>query len=112
MNNHDDSEIIEQLYELVTSPGEYDAFMQSLESRLEGLAERNVESASKSGVLVAHLRRAAELLDVVTPWKIDTNPQLQEILDPKIQAMMIFDEGGIIVDAFQGQWFRSSPDIG
>ncbi len=94
---NDSDEIISELYELVSSPDQYDSFMVSLERKLHKLKQS--DGAYEAGQVVSHMKRAAALLDMVTPWRRDTDVALHDDLTKRMQATMAIDEHGVIVDA-------------
>ena len=59
--------MIDQIYELVATPHEYDAFMVQLQNQLDVLAGQGEEA--QSTLLEKHLSRASQLVDIVTPWR-------------------------------------------
>ena len=97
MNEHDDDEVIERLYDLVSAPSRYDEFMGVLEKRLDGIVDRQSEAPSQPSALVKHLTRAAELLDVVSPWPSQPSNDLQENLNQTMQAAFAIDTEGQLV---------------
>ena len=90
-------EIISELYDLVTSPDQYDAFMLKLEKKLHALSPEN--SGGAASQVMSHMKRAAALVDVVTPWRRDTDEVLHKELAQRMQATVALDETGAIVDA-------------
>lgn len=90
-------EIISELYDLVTSPDQYDAFMLKLEKKLHALNPEKSGGAARQ--VMSHMKRAAALVDVVTPWRRDTDEVLHKELSQRLQATIALDETGAIVDA-------------
>jgi len=88
--------VIDQIYELVATPHEYDAFMLKLQSQLDVLSGR--EGAESSTLLAQHLSRASQLVDIVTPWRA-VDDGLTAELAKKHQATLVIDSNGSIVDA-------------
>ena len=64
-----DKFVIEQLYDVASSPYNYDEFMRSLEAEMASIKE--MTDAGASDQLQSHLDRAYGLVDVVTPWPND-----------------------------------------
>ncbi len=93
----DKDEIISELYDLVSSPDQYDAFMVKLEKKLQALGSESDQAAT--GQVMSHMKRAAALVDIVTPWRRDTDDVLHKELAQRMQATMALDETGMIVDA-------------
>ena len=90
-------EIISELYDLVSSPDQYDAFMLKLEKKLQALTPEG--DAAATGQVMSHMKRAAALVDIVTPWRRDTDDVLHKELAQRMQATMALDETGAVVDA-------------
>lgn len=89
--------IIEQIYDLVTAPEDYDQFMLSLQQQLDALPGRG--EAARATLIESHLKRASELVDIITPWRRETDDGLTAELAKKHQATFVLSEGGEIVDA-------------
>lgn len=88
--------MIDQIYELVATPHEYDAFMVQLQNQLDVLAGQGEEA--QSTLLEKHLSRASQLVDIVTPWRT-VDDGLTAELAKKHQATLVIDDSGSIVDA-------------
>ena len=97
MADEQEGPIVEQLYDLVTSPETYDSFMQSLHLKLETIAKGN--RVKTSSVIGAHLKRASDLLDIVTPWQRSSDSDLHHYLSMKMQAVIAVGRNGGIRDA-------------
>ena len=95
LNDNDD--IISELYDLVTAPDQYDAFMLKLEKKLQAMDPTRDQSGS--GQIMSHMKRAAELVDIVSPWRRETDGALHKELAQRMQATLALDENGAIVDA-------------
>lgn len=85
------------VYSVVSEPEQYDAFMRSLLEKLDMLDTK--ESASKSHFLGAHWGKASILIDKVTPWRLETESELDKFLAAKMQPMIAFDGNGQVVGA-------------
>ncbi|MEL7520764.1 MAG: LuxR C-terminal-related transcriptional regulator, partial [Cyanobacteria bacterium J06553_1] len=92
-----DKFVIEQLYDVVSSPDNYDEFMRSLEAEMASIKE--MTDAGASDQLQSHLDRAYGLVDVVTPWPKDGQSALENIPRISIQPMIAANYEGRIVDA-------------
>ena len=95
----DEHEIIEQIYALVSAPDQYDAFMLSLQGKLDALTEHSDAEAKRGDVLGGHMKRASALIDIITPWQRDSDAELHGVLAMKMQATLAVDGTGRIVDA-------------
>lgn len=71
-------DVISEIYDLVTAPDEYDAFMLRLEQKLTDMHQRDEDEAARS--FAAHVQRASALLDLVKPWRRATNAALHQEL--------------------------------
>ena len=89
--------VVEQLYEVVTSPDQYDEFMRSLEAKLVVLRAMNKRTPSTQ--VQSHLDRASSLVDVVTPWQLSKDSALHQYLSVPLQPMIAFDSEGSVIDA-------------
>ncbi|MFK7842703.1 MAG: alpha/beta fold hydrolase [Sphingorhabdus sp.] len=85
------------IYDLVSEPDQYDAFMRSLLSKLELLQQEDGSPQSES--FGAHWGKASILVDKVTPWRNDSEGELDKFLAAKLQAMIAFDDEGNVVSA-------------
>ena len=83
------------IYNLVSEPEQYDEFMQSLLEKLDTLHQGEEEHVAQS--FNKHWQKAEELVEKVTPWRIDVDNELDEYLAAKVQAMLAVDENGVIV---------------
>jgi len=92
-----DKFVIEQLYNVVSSPDHYDDFMRSLEAEMAGIKE--MTHGGPSDQLQSHIDRAYGLVDVVTPWPKDGKSALDTIPRISIQPMIAANYTGQIVDA-------------
>ncbi|MEO0674921.1 MAG: alpha/beta fold hydrolase [Pseudomonadota bacterium] len=92
-----DKFVIEQLYDVASSPYNYDEFMRSLEAEMASIKE--MTDAGASDQLQSHLDRAYGLVDVVTPWPNDGQSALENIPHISIQPMIAANYEGRIVDA-------------
>ena len=99
MENSDEHQIIEQLYALVSAPEQYDAFMLSLQEKLDALPKRSDADSERADLIGGHMKRAAALVDIVTPWRSDPDAELHGMLALKMQAMMALDARGAVVDS-------------
>jgi pimeloyl-ACP methyl ester carboxylesterase/DNA-binding CsgD family transcriptional regulator len=90
------TQIIDQIYELVATPQEYDSFMLQLQSQLDVLTDS--DKAENSTLIAQHLSRASQLVDIVTPWRT-VDDGLTAELAKKHQATLVIDSSGTIVDA-------------
>ena len=92
-----DKFVIEQLYDVVSSPDHYDDFMRSLEAEMVSIKE--MTHGGPSDQLQSHIDRAYGLVDVVTPWPKDGQSALDSVPRISIQPMIAADYEGHIVDA-------------
>jgi len=92
-----DKFVIEQLYDVVSSPDRYDDFMRSLEAEMPSIRKMTHDGPSEQ--LQSHLDRAYGLVDVVTPWPSDGQSALDSVPRISIQPMIAADYAGQIVDA-------------
>lgn len=92
-----DKFVVDQLYDVVSSPERYDDFMRSLEAEMASI--REIGHDGPSDQLQAHLDRAYGLVDVVTPWPKDGQNALDTIPSISIQPLIAVDKGGKVVDA-------------
>ena len=99
MQTTDEREIISQLYAVVESPQRYEAFMQSLQDKIEALPTRDEADDSTPTFIGEHMNRACSLVDIVTPWRLDSDSELHGILAQKMQAMIALDAGGNVIDS-------------
>ena len=90
------TKIIDQIYELVATPQEYDTFMLQLQSQLDALTDSG--KVENTTLIAQHLSRASQLVDIVTPWRA-VDDGLTAELAKKHQATLVIDSGGSIVDA-------------
>lgn len=97
MSDLEEDGLIERLYDLVAMPEDYDTFMLHLQTKLKGLEGDDRKSAE--GLLTSHMKRAASLIDIVTPWKREDNGELHDHIAQRLQAAIAFDANGRIVDA-------------
>lgn len=97
MKETSEHELIEQLYEVAASPEKYDEYMISLAKRINSIDSGAplVETAAING----HIERASALVDVITPWRLDTDDELHQQLALRMQAMLAVDSSGNIVEA-------------
>ena len=86
------------LYDLVSEPEQYDRFMQSLLGKLD-LIEQGEDDNPKPDSFGVHWGKATQLIDKVTPWRNETETELDKFLSAKMQAMLAVDEDGNIVRA-------------
>ena len=100
-----DTKIIDQIYELVATPHEYDTFMQQLQSQLDVLTSGKVENTT---LIAQHLSRASQLVAIVTPW-CAVDDGLTAELAKKHQVTLIIDSGGSIGDANMAARTRYRP---
>lgn len=96
MTDQDDLNI-EDLYEVVSSPEQYDEFMITLQAKLDAIESSNL--TKRSSAIRAHWQRATSLLDATTPWRRDQDEALQRHLSKKMQAMIAVDKNGNVMDA-------------
>lgn len=92
-----DENIINEIYDLVVAPDAYDAFMVNLEARLTSLRQNGEKN--QAGALSEHMQRASALVDIVTPWRRETDEALGKELAKRIQVTAAMDETGNILDA-------------
>ncbi|WP_415401738.1 alpha/beta fold hydrolase [Tateyamaria sp. SN3-11] len=92
-----DQNIINEIYDLAVTPDAYDAFMVKLEAQLTALRKNGQKNHAQ--VLSEHAQRAAELVDIVTPWRRETDEALGKELAKRIQVTAAMDETGNILDA-------------
>ena len=97
MPDTDQEEIVEALYDVVSSPDKYDAFMVDLQRKLETM--RDSSNEEQASFISGHLKRAASLVEIVTPWRRDVNEELHNEIAQRMQAALIVDEHGHIMDA-------------
>ena len=88
-------EIIEQIYALVSAPEGYDRFMLDLQSQLDALPARGEPSRAK--LISGHLKRASELVDIITPWRRETDDGLTAELGKKHQATFVLNASGCLL---------------
>lgn len=91
------NQIISELYELVSSPDQYDDFMVQLQEKLDTM--RDDGQAGEAGMIASHMARAASLIDIVTPWRRETDEALNKALSLRMQATLAVDDAGNIIDA-------------
>ena len=85
------------VYSLVSEPEQYDAFMQSL---LEKLGPGEMPKGDGEPHLLApHWGKASLLIDKVTPWRVESQSELDKFLAEKMQTVMAFDHHGKVVGA-------------
>ena len=96
MADAEEDRIISQLYDLVGSPDLYDEFMVELESKLDALRTRADREGTET--ILSHMERAASLVDIVTPWRRDTDHALHRELAQRMQATLALDQEGNILD--------------
>ena len=89
--------IIAELYELVSAPETYDEFMLSLHGKLAAM--RAGAQAEQASFITSHMKRAAALVDIVTPWRRDVDEDLHREMVQRMQATLALDEFGHILDA-------------
>lgn len=85
------------VYNLVTEPARYDAFMRALLDRVEV-----IESSQQDGQLNVrdiHWDKASRLVNKVTPWRAEKETALDIFLASKMQAMLAADADGKIIAA-------------
>lgn len=97
MLHEESNTIISELYDLVASPDQYDDFMVQLQTKLEIL--RSDGRSGEAGTILAHMSRAASLVDIVTPWRRETDANLHKAIAQRMQATLALDEAGNIIDA-------------
>jgi len=86
-----------KIYELVSEPGEYDAFMRTLLEKWD--ISDHQEGDNKPDALDAHWGKASTLVDKVTPWRLETESELEKYLSSKLHMMLAVDEDGNIMAA-------------
>ncbi|MEO1708509.1 MAG: alpha/beta fold hydrolase [Pseudomonadota bacterium] len=89
--------VIEQLYEVVSSPDKYDEFMRTLEAKLVTL--RAMQEKTPSPQIDSHLERASSLVDVISPWHLDDDSALSRVLSNPLQPLMAVGQGGSVIKA-------------
>lgn len=92
-----DKFVIDQLYDVVSSPDHYDDFMRSLEAEMGSI--RKMSDGGPSDQLQSHIDRAYGLVDIVTPWPSDGRNPLDSVSNIAIQPMIAIDDRGQVVDA-------------
>ena len=92
-----DKFVIEQLYDLVSAPDQYDNFMLSLQSKLEEM--RGINQNYDPEELDTHLERASHLVDIITPWETDRAGILGEIPEIPLQPILAVNIDGKIIDS-------------
>ena len=92
-----DKFVVQQLYDVVSSPDRYDEFMRSLEAEMASIKEMTQDGPSDQ--LQSHLNRASGLVDIVTPWPSDGQNALDAVPSISIQPMIAADYTGQILDA-------------
>ncbi len=97
MSFEESNEIISELYELVSAPDQYDDFMLQLQKKLATMQRDG--KAGEAGMISAHMSRAASLVDIVTPWRRESDEALHNALAQRMQATLALDETGNIIDA-------------
>ena len=97
MTKDTDKFVVEQLYDVVSSPDRYDEFMRSLEAEMASIKEMTQDGPSDQ--LQSHLNRASGLVDIVTPWPSDGQNALDAVPSISIQPMIAADYTGQILDA-------------
>lgn len=85
------------IYTLVSEPDQYDSFMRSLLSKLDLMQQEDGNPKPES--FGAHWGKAAILVDKVTPWRNETESELDKYLATKMQAMIAIGDGGDIFAA-------------
>ncbi len=93
----EDQGIIDRLYGLVSSPDKYDDFMLELQQKLTLMSSDG--DRERASFLQSHMQRAASLVDVVTPWRRDTDDELHAALRARLQATIAVDLSNRILDA-------------
>ena len=86
-----------KIYELVSEPGEYDNFMRALLDKW-GIADQQ-EEENVPEALDPHWGKASSLVDKVTPWRLETETELEKYLSSKLHMMLAVDIDGNIVAA-------------
>ena len=86
-----------KIYELVSEPGEYDSFMRSLLDKWE-IGEL-VEDENTPDAFDPHWGKASSLVDKVSPWRLETETELEKYLSSKLHMMLAIDVDGNIVGA-------------
>ncbi|MEO1702430.1 MAG: alpha/beta fold hydrolase [Pseudomonadota bacterium] len=71
--------------------------MVELQDKLQTM--RADGKAGDAGLITSHMARAASLIDIVTPWRRETDEELNKALSLRMQATLALDEEGNIVDA-------------
>lgn len=89
--------IISAVYDLAGSPDQYDAFMLELEEKLATM--RADGKSGEAGAIMQHMSRAVSLIDMITPWRQESDADLHKALFQRMQATMAVDDAGNIVDA-------------
>lgn len=97
MLNNDQEEIVAAIYDVVSSPDLYDSFMLDLHHKLKAM--RDSKQSQEARFFSSHLKRAASLVEIVTPWRRDTSDELHQEIAQRMQAAMVVDERGHILDA-------------
>lgn len=97
MSDLEEDGLIERLYDLVATPDDYDTFMLHLQEKLKGLDAGDRSAAA--GLLTSHMKRAASLIDIVTPWRREEDGELHDHIAQRLQAAIAFDANARIVDA-------------
>ena len=92
-----DKFVVEQFYDVASSPDRYDDFMRSLETEMASL--RAMREEGPSDQLQSHIDRAYGLVDIVTPWLTNEQSALVGLPRISIQPMIAADHAGQIVDA-------------
>ena len=93
----EDQGIIDRLYGLVSSPDQYDEFMLELQNKLGRMSGDG--DRERANFLQSHMQRAASLVDVVTPWRRETDEELHAALKARLQATIAVDRSHRILDA-------------
>ena len=86
-----------EIYELVSEPGEYDAFMRNLLEKWNISDPSDGENTPKA--LDEHWGKASSLVDKVTPWRLETENELEKYLSTKLHIMLAIDIDGNIIAA-------------
>ncbi|WP_299298005.1 alpha/beta hydrolase [uncultured Tateyamaria sp.] len=89
--------IIDEIYDLVATPDAYDAFMVNLEEKLTTMRQNG--EAGYASALSQHMQRASALVDIVTPWRRETDETLHQELAKRVQVTAALDENGNVLDA-------------
>lgn len=95
--DREQEEIVTALYDVVSSPEIYDDFMLDLQRKLTTLRDENEEQ--QASFLSSHLKRAASLVEIVTPWRKDVEDELHKEISQRMQATLVVDNRGHILDA-------------